>query len=53
MEYEVTLKGGKIEIMTYRELPKFSAYFNKLVKNLKINEDMYDVSTMVNIKRIK
>jgi len=53
IEYEVTKKGGEISIMTYRKLPKFSSYFNNLVRNLKIGEDMYEVSSMVNIKRIK
>jgi len=53
MEYELTKKNGTKEIMEYNKLPKFSSYFNKLVKNLKIGEDMYEVSSMVNIKRIK
>jgi len=53
MEYEVTNKKDKKEILTQNKLPKFSPYFNKLVKELKINESMYDITTMTNIKRIK
>jgi len=52
-EYEITYKNGKKEILERSKLPKFSPYFNKLVKELKINESMYEITEMIDIKRIK
>lgn len=53
MEYEVTYKNGKKEILEKTKLPKFSSNFNMMVKNLKIGESMYEITSMTNIKRIK
>ena len=53
MEYEVTYKDGKKEILEKSELPKFSSNFNKMVKELKIGEKMYEITEMVEIVRIK
>lgn len=53
MKFEITNKRGEISIVDKNDLPKFSTYFNKLVKELKINESMYDITSMTNIKRIE
>lgn len=52
MKFEITHKDGKKEILEKKELPKFSPYFNKMVKELNVDESMYEVSSMTNIKRI-
>jgi hypothetical protein len=53
MKYEVTHKSGKKEILEQEELPRFSSNFNRMVRNLKIDEKMYDITSMTEIKRIE
>lgn len=53
MKYEVTYKGGKKKILERAELPKFSSTFNRMIKDLRIGENMYEVSEMVEIKRVE
>jgi len=53
MKYEITNKKGEKETVEKEGLPKFSSTFNSMVKKLKIGEQMYDITTMVNIKRIE
>jgi len=53
MKYEITYKNGKKEKISQEKLPKFSPYFNKLVKELKINESMYEITEMIEIKRLE
>lgn len=53
MKYEVTHKSGKKETVEKEKLPKFSANFNRMVKELRIDEKMYDITTMTEIKRVE
>jgi hypothetical protein len=53
MKYEVTYKNGKKETLKDTELPKFSPNFNKMIKTIKIGESMYEITDMVDIKRIE
>ena len=53
MKYEVTYKGGKKVILEQFELPKFSSNFNAMVKRLKVGQNMYEVTDMVDIKRVE
>lgn len=52
-QFEVEYKNGKKEIVNESNLPKFSSNFNRMIKNIKVGEDMYDVTSMTMIKRIK
>jgi len=53
MKYEVTYKDGKTKNLNEIELPKFSSSFNRMVKELKIGQNMYEITEMINIKRIE
>lgn len=53
MKYEVTYKGGKKEILEQVKLPKFSANFNRMVRELRIDEKMYDIDSMIEIRRVE
>jgi hypothetical protein len=53
MKFEITYKNGKKDKLPKEKLPKFSPHFNKMVKELKINESMYEITEMIEIKRIE
>ena len=53
MEYEITHKNGKKEVVEKLDLPKFSPNFNRMVKDLKVGEKMYEITEMVEVVRIK
>ena len=53
MKYEVTYKGGRKEILEKAELPKFSPNFNAMVKRLKVGQNMYEITDMVDNKRVE
>lgn len=53
MKFEVVNKKGEKEILEYNKIPKFSPNFNSMVKNLKIGESMYEITSMTNIKRLE
>ena len=53
MKYEITYKNGSKEILEKELLPKFSPTFNRMVKNLKIGESMYEITSMTDFKRIE
>jgi len=53
MEYKVTYKSGREEIVEKSKLPKFSANFNRMIKELRIGEKMYEITEMIDIERIK
>jgi hypothetical protein len=53
MEYEITHKSGKKEIVDRANLPYLSPNFNRMIKELSIGQSMYDITTMTDVKRIK
>ncbi len=50
--YEVTYKDGKKEVLDIFNIPHFSPMFNKMVRELNIGEEMYDMDSMTTLKRI-
>jgi len=53
-KYEVTHKDGKTkEILNETEIPKFSSTFNRMIKELIVGQEMYEITEMVNIKRVE
>lgn len=53
MKYEVTHKGGRKEIMEYKDLPRvLSPNLKKVIRDLKLQEAVYDVTSMIDIKRV-
>lgn len=52
-KYEVQYRSGKKEILVEEKVPEYSPSFNHLVRNLKIGEEMYEMTEGVIIKRIK
>jgi len=54
MKYEITYKDGKTkEILEKAKLPKFSPNFNRMIKDLRIGQSMYEITEMINIKRVE
>lgn len=53
MKYEITYKNGEKKILEKNKLPKFSPNFNRIIKNIKVGEKMYDITSMIDIKRIE
>lgn len=54
MKYEVTHKGGRKEVMEYQSLPKvLSPNFKKVCRDLKLEESVFDVTSMIDVKRVK
>lgn len=52
-KFEVYYKSGKKEILIEEKLPLFSPNFNMQVNNLKIGEEMFEMTEGVIIKRIE
>lgn len=52
-KFEVQYKSGKKEILTEDKLPTFSGMFNLQVANLKIGEQLYEMTEGVIIKRVE
>lgn len=52
-KFEVTWKSGKKEILIEEKVPEYSPMFNYQVRNMKIGEQMYEMTAGVIIKRIE
>jgi len=52
-KFEVYYKSGKKEIMIEEKLPTFSPMFNLQIRELKIGEELYEMTAGVIIKRIQ
>jgi len=53
MKYKITYKSGREEIVEKTKLPKFSPNFNRMVKELRIGQKMYEITEMIDIERVK
>lgn len=52
-KFEVTYKSGKKDVLVEEKVPEFSEMFNYQVRNLKVGEEMYEMTAGVIIKRIQ